>query len=100
MTEKPERPASLARRRPRPAPDEHIDPVDYTPPTRYLTPARDTGGVVPTGASGTGGGAHDDAEARAGPAAPGTGDPTRGAGGPVGRPLHSVRSLCESSVSD
>ena len=31
MTEKPERPASLARRRPRPAPDEHIDPVDYTP---------------------------------------------------------------------
>ncbi|WP_424348037.1 hypothetical protein [Kocuria sp. CH-021] len=32
MTEKPERPASLARRRPRPAPDEHIDPVDYTPP--------------------------------------------------------------------
>ena len=32
MTEQPERPASLARRRPRPAPDEHIDPVDYTPP--------------------------------------------------------------------
>ena len=32
MTDKPERPASLARRRPRPAPDEHIDPVDYTPP--------------------------------------------------------------------
>lgn len=32
MTEKPERPASLQRRRPRPAPDEHIDPVDYTPP--------------------------------------------------------------------
>ena len=32
MTEKPERPASLARRRPRSAPDEHIDPVDYTPP--------------------------------------------------------------------
>ncbi|GEO97303.1 hypothetical protein [Kocuria turfanensis] len=31
MTDKPERPASLARRRPRPAPDEHIDPVDYTP---------------------------------------------------------------------
>ena len=31
MTEKPERPASLQRRRPRPAPDEHIDPVDYTP---------------------------------------------------------------------
>ena len=31
MTEQPERPASLARR-PRPAPDEHIDPVDYTPP--------------------------------------------------------------------
>ena len=32
MTDKPERPASLQRRRPRPAPDEHIDPVDYTPP--------------------------------------------------------------------
>ncbi|MEB2529156.1 hypothetical protein [Kocuria rosea] len=32
MTEQPERPASLVRRRPRPAPDEHIDPVDYTPP--------------------------------------------------------------------
>ena len=32
MTEQPERPASLARRRPRPAPDEHIDPVDYTSP--------------------------------------------------------------------
>lgn len=32
MTDKPERPASLARRRPRPAPDEHIDPVDYTSP--------------------------------------------------------------------
>ena len=32
MTEQPERPASLARRRPRPAPDEHIDPVDYTLP--------------------------------------------------------------------
>ena len=32
MTEQPERPASLARRRPRPAPDEHIDPVDYPPP--------------------------------------------------------------------
>ena len=32
MTEQPERPASLQRRRPRPAPDEHIDPVDYTPP--------------------------------------------------------------------
>ncbi|MFI7482460.1 hypothetical protein ACH9EU_08575 [Kocuria sp. M1R5S2] len=32
MTEKPERPASLQRRRPRPAPDEHIDPVDYTSP--------------------------------------------------------------------
>lgn len=31
MTDQPERPASLARRRPRPAPDEHIDPVDYTP---------------------------------------------------------------------
>ncbi|MEX5265771.1 hypothetical protein RF640_17275 [Kocuria sp. CPCC 205231] len=37
MTEQPERPASLARRRPRPAPDEHIDPVDYTPP-RTPTP--------------------------------------------------------------
>ena len=32
MAEKPERPASLQRRRPRPAPDEHIDPVDYTSP--------------------------------------------------------------------
>ena len=32
MTEQPERPASLQRRKPRPAPDEHIDPVDYTPP--------------------------------------------------------------------
>ena len=40
MTEQPERPASLARRRPRPAPDEHIDPVDYTPPrTATLQPA-------------------------------------------------------------
>ena len=37
MTEQPERPASLARRRPRPAPDEHIDPVDYTP-ARTLAP--------------------------------------------------------------
>ena len=37
MSEQPERPASLARRRPRPAPDEHIDPVDYTPP-RTTTP--------------------------------------------------------------
>ena len=37
MTEQPERPASLQRRRPRPAPDEHIDPVDYTPP-RTATP--------------------------------------------------------------
>ena len=37
MTDKPERPASLARRRPRPAPDEHIDPVDYTPP-RAISP--------------------------------------------------------------
>ncbi|MFC4905572.1 hypothetical protein [Kocuria oceani] len=32
MIEQPERPASLQRRKPRPAPDEHIDPVDYTPP--------------------------------------------------------------------
>ncbi|MEX5296897.1 hypothetical protein QYM41_16590 [Kocuria sp. CPCC 205268] len=37
MTEQPERPASLQRRRPRPAPDEHIDPVDYTSP-RVISP--------------------------------------------------------------
>ncbi len=82
MTEKPERPASLARRRPRPAPDEHIDPVDYTPPTRYLTPARDTDGVDTASAGNPGGRAHGRAQARAGPAAPGTHDPARGAGGP------------------
>ncbi|MUN63424.1 hypothetical protein GMA12_09770 [Kocuria sediminis] len=39
MTDKAERPASLARRRPRPAPDEHIDSVDYTPrPTATAQP--------------------------------------------------------------
>ncbi len=38
MTDKPERPASLARRRPHPAPDEHIDPVDYTPLAPATTP--------------------------------------------------------------
>ena len=37
MTEQLERPASLARRRPRPAPDEHIGPVDYTPPAPATT---------------------------------------------------------------
>lgn len=31
MTPKPERPTSLARRAPRPAPDENVDPVDYSP---------------------------------------------------------------------
>ena len=45
MTEKPERPVSLARRRPRPAPDEHIDPIDYTPPAPATTPQSATPAV-------------------------------------------------------
>lgn len=47
MTEQPERPASLARRRPRPAPDEHIDPVDYTPP-RATSPQPATPAAQPS----------------------------------------------------
>lgn len=40
-----ERPAKLVRRAPRPAPDEKVDPVDYSPSATAVVPVPDAGPV-------------------------------------------------------
>lgn len=87
MTEQPERPASLARRRPRPAPDEHIDPVDYTPP-RTTTPQP----AAPVVSSPT---------AQAAPVAePAVAAPKRGRGRPRREPTIQLGVRVAQDVSD
>ncbi len=86
MTEKPERPASLARRRPRPAPDEHIDPVDYTPPP--ATSPQPATPVVST------------PPVQAAPAAEPTAAPKRGRGRPRREPTIQLGVRVAQDVSD
>ena len=86
MTEQPERPASLARRRPRPAPDEHIDPVDYTPP-RATSPQSATPVVSSP-------------PVQAAPAAETTAAPKRGRGRPRREPTIQLGVRVAQDVSD
>ena len=86
MTEQPERPASLARRRPRPAPDEHIDPVDYTPP-RATSPQPATPVVSSP-------------PVQAAPAAQPPGAPKRGRGRPRREPTIQLGVRVAQDVSD
>ena len=86
MTEQPERPASLQRRRPRPAPDEHIDPVDYTPP-RATSPQSATPVVSPP-------------PVQAAPAAEPTAAPKRGRGRPRREPTIQLGVRVAQDVSD
>ena len=86
MTDKPERPASLARRRPRPAPDEHIDPVDYTPP-RATSPQSATPVVSSP-------------PVQAAPAAEPTAAPKRGRGRPRREPTIQLGVRVAQDVSD
>ena len=86
MTEQPERPASLQRRRPRPAPDEHIDPVDYTPPgTATPQPATPVVSTPPV---------------QAAPAAEPTAAPKRGRGRPRREPTIQLGVRVAQDVSD
>ena len=88
MTDQPERPASLARRRPRPAPDEHIDPVDYTPLAPATTP-QPTTPVVST------------SPVQAAPAAePTAAAPKRGRGRPRREPTIQLGVRVALDVSD
>ena len=86
MTDKPERPASLARRRPHPAPDEHIDPVDYTPP-RATSPQSATPVVSSP-------------PVQAAPAAEPTAAPKRGRGRPRREPTIQLGVRVAQDVSD
>ena len=86
MTDQPERPASLQRRRPRPAPDEHIDPVDYTPP-RATSPQSATPGVSSP-------------PVQAAPAAEPTAAPKRGRGRPRREPTIQLGVRVAQDVSD
>ena len=86
MTEQPERPASLQRRRPRPAPDEHIDPVDYTPP-RATSPQPATPVVSSP-------------PVQAAPAAEPTAAPKRGRGRPRREPTIQLGVRVAQDVSD
>ena len=86
MTEQPERPASLQRRKPRPAPDEHIDPVDYTPP-RATSPQSATPVVSSP-------------PVQAAPAAEPTAAPKRGRGRPRREPTIQLGVRVAQDVSD
>lgn len=80
MTDKPERPASLQRRRPRPASDKHIDPVDYTPHA-LLHPSPRPRWCRPRRCERRRRSPRWPRPCAAGPAAPGTRDPAGGGGG-------------------